>query len=208
MQTGGTWSTAGRTAPFLTGLELGDYGPDATQAASGSSSQDYMRRFCSGAAGAWSDAQAENLRRRSPQWAAFDRRGRFHRRGRAADALAGQSRCTGPPDTRRPLRPPRTIRPARPKASALEKPLHPSSGLHAPGRTCGKRGKNHRENRNDPGCLFAAGWSFVTIKRTWRAAMRASSPLKGGSSLMRLRLFGQILFVNIICVQALELVLV
>lgn len=56
--------------PALTGLDLGDYGPDAAQAASGSS-QDYMRRFYVGRRGAWNDAQAENLSGGEALWAAL-----------------------------------------------------------------------------------------------------------------------------------------
>ena len=46
--------------PVLTGLELGDYGPDSTQNRSGSS-QDYLSSFYVGLRGAWNSGTAENL---------------------------------------------------------------------------------------------------------------------------------------------------
>lgn len=56
--------------PVLAGLDLGLYGPDATQAYSGDS-QEYMRRFYVGRRGAWNEAQAENLSGGEELWAAL-----------------------------------------------------------------------------------------------------------------------------------------
>lgn len=56
--------------PALAGLDLGAYGPDATQAGSGDS-QAYMRRFYVGRRGAWNETQAENLAGGKALWAAL-----------------------------------------------------------------------------------------------------------------------------------------
>lgn len=54
--------------PVLTGLELGDYGPDSTQNRSGSS-QDYLSSFYVGLRGAWNSGTAENLQGGEELWA-------------------------------------------------------------------------------------------------------------------------------------------
>lgn len=46
--------------PVLTGLELGGYGPDSTQNASGDS-QEYMSRYYVGMRGAWNSGSAESI---------------------------------------------------------------------------------------------------------------------------------------------------
>ncbi len=53
--------------PVLTGLDLGSYGPDAAQSASGDS-QTYMSQFYVAMRGAWSTAAAENIASGEPLW--------------------------------------------------------------------------------------------------------------------------------------------
>ena len=56
--------------PVLTGLELGGYGPDATQAYSGDS-QEYMSRFYVAFRGAWNDGSADSIAPSEPLWQAL-----------------------------------------------------------------------------------------------------------------------------------------
>ena len=53
--------------PVLTGLDLGSYGPDATQSASGDS-QEYMSQFYIGFRGAWNEGSAKSIAPGEPLW--------------------------------------------------------------------------------------------------------------------------------------------
>ena len=53
--------------PVLAGLELGSYGPDATQSDTGDS-QEYMSRFYVAFRGAWNEASAESIAPGEPLW--------------------------------------------------------------------------------------------------------------------------------------------
>ena len=53
--------------PVLTGLDLGSYGPDATQSGSGDS-QAYMSQFYIGFRGAWNEGSAKSIAPGEPLW--------------------------------------------------------------------------------------------------------------------------------------------
>lgn len=53
--------------PVLAGLDLGSYGPDATQSNTGDS-QEYMSSFYVGFRGAWNSASAESIAPGEPMW--------------------------------------------------------------------------------------------------------------------------------------------
>ena len=53
--------------PVLTGLDLGSYGPDATQAAAGDS-QEYMSQFYVAFRGAWNQGAADSIAPGEPLW--------------------------------------------------------------------------------------------------------------------------------------------
>ena len=53
--------------PVLTGLDLGSYGPDATQAGAGDS-QEYMSDFYIGFRGAWNEGSAKSIAPGEPLW--------------------------------------------------------------------------------------------------------------------------------------------
>ena len=53
--------------PVLTGLDLGSYGPDATQAGTGDS-QEYMSDFYIGFRGAWNEGSAKSIAPGEPLW--------------------------------------------------------------------------------------------------------------------------------------------
>ena len=53
--------------PVLTGLDLGSYGPDATQSGSGDS-QEYMSQFYIGFRGAWNEGSAKSIAPGEPLW--------------------------------------------------------------------------------------------------------------------------------------------
>lgn len=56
--------------PVLTGLDLGEYGPDAAQSDTGDS-QEYMSRFYVAFRGAWNSAAAESIAPGEPLWQAI-----------------------------------------------------------------------------------------------------------------------------------------
>lgn len=69
---GDWWNMVYRWAdcPVLAGLDLGDYSPDSTQNASGSS-QEYMSRYYVGMRGAWNSGSAESIADGEVLWQAL-----------------------------------------------------------------------------------------------------------------------------------------
>ena len=53
--------------PVLTGLDLGSYGPDATQNGTGDS-QEYMSQFYVAFRGAWNQGAADSIAPGEPLW--------------------------------------------------------------------------------------------------------------------------------------------
>ena len=109
--------------PVLTGLDLGSYGPDATQSGSGDS-QAYMSQFYIGFRGAWNEGLGQEHRPGRASVGETDRRGRLDGcGGRLLKRLRLVRRWKKP---RRPGPVPAAARPPRP--SELDNPYAPCYG--------------------------------------------------------------------------------